>query len=72
MSHKKREKKVPLQIYHSYYTVIKKILSENANNKFSEKLAYVYLARLEIKVLSFNKLKPQLGRGAGRCRAMST
>lgn len=62
MSHKKGEKKkVPLQIYHSYYTVIKKILSENANNKFSETLAYVYLARLEIKVLSFNKLKPQLG-----------
>lgn len=67
MSHKKGEKKVPLQIYHSYCTVIKKILSENDNNKFSETLAYVYLPRLEIKVLSFNELKPQLGG-----RAMST
>lgn len=48
------------QIYHYYFTVIKKILSEDANSKFSEILTYLLLVRLEIEVL-FNKLKLQWG-----------
>lgn len=47
------------QLYHSYYTVIKKSLSKEANIMFSETLTDLFLTRLEIQVAPLNKFKFQ-------------